>query len=162
MFPFDLRHRKYSGNEKLHFYKRRYCIEQGVGEGIIHVTWPWVSWLYNTGFCIIKKVHSQCMQKLFVPAKQVNKMTDLWQVTATWLLESPNNCMYWGIPAQENKGDRNSDGGRELLGEPTRGVNYWSDQIVIRDWAWLSITSGWQCLARTNKHREWIFLCKTL
>ena len=40
------------------------------------------------------------MQKLFVPAKQVNKMTDLWQVTATWLLESPNNCVYWSMPAQ--------------------------------------------------------------
>ena len=37
------------------------------------------------------------------------------------------------VPVQENKGDCNSDGGRELLGEPTRGVNYWSDQIVIRD-----------------------------
>ena len=91
------------------------------------------------------------MQKLFVPAKQVNKATDLWQVTATWFLRSHNNVCIEVRQHKENKTNCNSDGERELLGESTRGANHWSDQIVIRDWAWLCITSGSLAMLGKNK-----------
>ena len=58
--------------------------------------------IYEVRSCRVlhKKIHSQHTQKLFVPAKHVDKTTNLWQVTATRLLRLPNNCTYWGAPAQ--------------------------------------------------------------
>ena len=94
----------------LGFEKSRSCvIGSWLNSRVSRVPLPFTGWF--------------CIQKLFVSAKHVNKTTDLWQATN----RSPNNCMYWGTPAQRKY---NGDGGR---GSQSLA---WSN----RD-SWLSVTA---------------------